>query len=70
MAMCQSQDSRQRQTVAFKGQQHHTFIKSSFNYDVDEVCDSHPVKKHWMLPIENKHVACRDLSTTYELCFS
>lgn len=52
MALCQSQDSRQQQTVAFKGQQHHTFTKTSFNYDVDELCDSHPVEEHWMLAIE------------------
>lgn len=70
MAVCQSQDSRQRQTVAFKGQQHHTFIKTSFNYDVDELCVSHPVQKHWMLLIENKHEACRDSSPTYSAVFS
>lgn len=70
MAVCQSQDSRQRQTVAFKGQQHHTFIKTSFNYDVDELCVSHPVEKHWMLLIENKHEACRDSSPTYSAVFS
>lgn len=69
-AVCQSQDSRQRQTVAFKGQQHHTFIKTSFNYDVDELCVSHPVEKHWMLLIENKHEACRDSSPTYSAMFS
>lgn len=70
MAVCQSQDSRQRQTVAFKGQRHHTFIKTSFNYDVDELCVSHPVEKHWMLLIENKHEACRDSSPTYSAVFS
>lgn len=70
VAVCQSQDSRQRQTVAFKGQQHHTFIKTSFNYDVDELCGSHPVQKHWMLLIENKHEACRDSSPTYSAVFS
>lgn len=57
----QSQDSRQQQTVAFKGQEHFAFIKTSFNYDGDELCDRHLVekwqgRKHLMYVIENKSV--------------
>lgn len=55
----QSQDSRRRQTVAFKGHEHLAFIKTSFNYDVDELCDSYLAEKwqtrnHLPQVIENK----------------
>lgn len=31
--------------MAFKGQEHFAFIKTSFNYDVDELCDRHLEEK-------------------------
>lgn len=45
--------------MAFKGQEHLAFIKTSFNYDVDELCDSYlaekwQTRKHLTQVIENK----------------
>lgn len=47
--------------MAFKGQEHFAFIKTSFNYDVDELCDSYlaekwQTRKHLTQVIEDKSV--------------